>query len=98
MGFEKIALATDPFQSRMLKGFAKKYCPGVSYIPIVFDKLNLNELALPNIDTSAAYIPDFVSITERETFRERFRGTRGHRVRDEVKAELEAESTKESKE
>src|SRR5690606_31947372 len=26
MGFKKIALATDPFQSAMLKSFMKKYC------------------------------------------------------------------------
>ncbi|MFZ6013844.1 MAG: YdcF family protein, partial [Bacteroidota bacterium] len=29
LGFEKIALASDPFQSRMLKSFIRRYCPQV---------------------------------------------------------------------
>ena len=36
LGFTKIALATDPFQSRMLRSFIRKYCPEVREIPIVF--------------------------------------------------------------
>lgn len=85
MGFQKIALATDPFQSRMLKSFIKKYCPGVKSIPIVFDQLDLDSGSLPVIDTTSAYVKDFVSITEREGFWERFNGTMGKRIKEEVK-------------
>lgn len=87
MGFKKIALATDPFQSVMLGSFIKKYCPDVKSIPIVFDKISLADNPLPAIDTTSAYVAGFVSIVERETFWKRFAGTRGKRVVDEVKQE-----------
>lgn len=87
MGFQRIALATDPFQSRMLRSFARKYCPGVNSIPVVFDKLDIESKYLPVIDTTAAYVSDFVSITERESFWQRFRGTMGKRIVEEVKVD-----------
>lgn len=86
MGFKKIALATDPFQSAMLKSFIKKYCPGVVSIPVFIDKIDL-KAALPVIDTTSCHVADFVSIKEREGFWKRFRGTRGGRIVDEVKAQ-----------
>lgn len=86
MGFRKIALATDPFQSRLLKRFARKYCPGVVELPIVFEAVETDKM-LPVIDTTSAYVPNFVSIKERESFWQRFKGTRGKRVKDEVRAE-----------
>lgn len=87
MGYEKIALATDPFQSFMLRSFIKKYCPGVQSIPVVFDMISLTDNPLPAIDTTSAYVPNFVSIVERESFWKRFAGTRGKRVVDEVEQE-----------
>jgi uncharacterized SAM-binding protein YcdF (DUF218 family) len=89
MGFEKIALATDPFQSRLLGSFIRKYCPEVTSIPIVFDMLDVDNLSLPLIDTTAAYVPGFVSITKREGFWERFRGTMGKRIKEEISEEKE---------
>jgi uncharacterized SAM-binding protein YcdF (DUF218 family) len=85
MGFKKIALASDPFQSRLLGSFIKKYCPGVKPIPVVFDVLDLDGKELPVVDTTAAYVRDFVSITKREGFWQRFGGTMGRRVKEEVK-------------
>ncbi len=87
MGFQKIALATDPFQSRMLKSFVRKYCPGVQSIPIVFDVLDMSGKTLPVIDSTSGFVPNFVSITEREGFWKRFSGTMGRRVKDELKEE-----------
>jgi len=87
MGFEKIALATDPFQSRMLKSFIKKYCPEVKSVPIVFGVLDIEDKSLPVIDTTSAYVADFISITEREGFWERFNGTMGKRIKKEIKEE-----------
>lgn len=90
LGFEKIALSTDPFQAGMLRSFIRKYTPGVKSIPIVFDRLDMEGRKLPVIDYSAAYVPNFVSITERESFWQRFRGTMGRRVKEEVKEERRA--------
>jgi uncharacterized SAM-binding protein YcdF (DUF218 family) len=94
MGFQKIALATDPFQSRLLRGFTKKYCPGVKAIPLVFDQLNLDDKSLPVVDVSSAFRENFVSITKRETFWQRFKGTMGKRVKEEVKLKKERQKIK----
>jgi uncharacterized SAM-binding protein YcdF (DUF218 family) len=85
MGFTKIALATDPFQSRMLESFMNKYCPDVTAIPIVLDSLAIAEKVLPLIDSRSAFVDNFVSIKERQGFWERWKGTRGKRVTDELK-------------
>ena len=84
-GFEKIALATDPYQAAMLRRFIRRYTPGVKNIPIVFSLLDIDDRSLPKIDTTAAYVENFVSITERESFWERFRGTMGRRVIEDIK-------------
>ena len=31
MGFKRIGLATDPFQSQMLESLIEKYCPGIEF-------------------------------------------------------------------
>lgn len=80
LGFDTIALATDPFQARMLSKFIrKKIDPSIALIPIVFDTLKAMEPKMidPEIDYQKAYQQNFVSLDERESFRERFRGTRG---------------------
>ncbi len=79
MGFEKIALATDPFQSILLRGFGKKYCPGIGEVPMVYDKLDISQ-PLPVVNPHGAYHPKFVSIKEREGLWKRFQGTWGSRV------------------
>jgi len=92
-GFEKIALATDPYQAAMLRRFMRLYTPGIKSVPIVFPLLDIDDRSLPKIDTTAAYVENFVSITERESFWERFRGTMGKRVREEMKQENKREKT-----
>ncbi|MEJ7646563.1 MAG: YdcF family protein [Chryseolinea sp.] len=87
MGYKKIALATDPFQSGMLRSFIKRYCPGVKSVPVVYDILELDSKNLPEINLTTAYVDDFVSITKREGFWQRLRGTMGQRVKEEVKSE-----------
>ncbi|MEO5980397.1 MAG: YdcF family protein [Chryseolinea sp.] len=94
MGFHKIALATDPFQAGMLRSFVRKYCPGVRSIPVVFENMNMDGKTLPVIDFSKAYRPGFKSITEREGFWQRLRGTMGKKIKDEVKMDEDAEKNK----
>ena len=86
-GFEKIALATDPYQAALLKSFMKRFTPGVKSIPIVFSMLDIDDRSLPKIDTTAAFVDNFVPITKRESFWERFQGTMGKRVKEDVKRE-----------
>ena len=87
LGYHKIALATDPYQSGMLRSFMRRYCPGMKNIPIIGDQMNIDERKLPLIDTRSAYVENFVSLTKRQGFWQRFRGTMGKRVKEEVKVE-----------
>jgi hypothetical protein len=89
MGFTKIAVATDPFQAGMLKSFIRRYCPGMKSVPIIFDAMNIDEKQLPLIDPSSAHVDNFISITEREGFWDRFRGTMGKKVKAEAEADKE---------
>jgi len=80
IGFEKIALASDPFQTKMLKRFAKKVVSrDVGLIPIVVDTLQALQPSMidPDIDFSKAFKDDFKPLPERESLLKRFRGTRG---------------------
>ena len=80
LGFEKIALATDPIQGRSLQGFIKRsVSEEIDMVPIIFTRLKKmeSEMIDPKIDFSLAYNEDFVSITERESFIKRLNGTRG---------------------
>lgn len=92
LGFTKIALATDPFQAGMLRSFIRRFCPGMDAIPIVFDTMNIDEKELPIVDPSSAYVAAFVSITTRESFWERMRGTLGKKVKEEAKADMKREA------
>ena len=83
LGFNKIALATDPFQAKMLTQFTyTKVSTDVGIIPIVFDTLKALEPIMkdPPIDYQKAYNKDFVAITERENFWERLKGTMGNKL------------------
>jgi len=91
LGFNKIALATDPYQSGMLRGIIRKYTPGVMSLPIQFEKINARSKTLPSIDASSAKVTPFVALPNREGFWERFRGTLGKRVKEEAKAERREE-------
>lgn len=83
-GFKKIALASDPFQSKMLRKFNRKYV-GADFIPAVFDTLNQFTFESPQIDINDSLKKEnFVSIKEREGFFKRFKGTLGKNI-DEIK-------------
>lgn len=87
LGFKTMALATDPYQAGLLRSFTKEYCPEIKPIPIIFGAMGIGDKKLPVINATSAYMKDFVSITVRQSFWERLRGTRGQRVKDELKAQ-----------
>jgi uncharacterized SAM-binding protein YcdF (DUF218 family) len=88
LGFKKIALATDPFQSRLLKSFMERYTPGVYAIPILFEKIDAKAISFPKINDRVAFVDNFESLPKRQGFWERLRGTRGKRVKEEVEGNL----------
>lgn len=82
LGFENIALASDPFQSGMLKSFAKRKKLDVSYVPIVFDTIHAYyPETTVSIDPTWAKIREFTPLPEREGFWKRFAGTRGQNLK-----------------
>lgn len=91
LGFKKIALATDPYQSGMLRSIIRKYTPGVMSLPIKFEKIDARNKTLPSIDPTSAKVTPFVALPNRQGFWERFRGTMGKRVKEEAKAERKEE-------
>jgi vancomycin permeability regulator SanA len=80
LNFETIALASDPFQTKMLERFTRENVSAdVDLIPIVFDSLRkiLPLMTDPVIDPSTAYVHDFTPLPERKSFWTRLKGTMG---------------------
>lgn len=78
LGFERIALASDPFQTKLLRRYVrKKVDPEVALIPMVVDTMKAMEPSMidPPINPQPAFKPGFISIKERESFWRRLRGT-----------------------
>lgn len=79
-GFKKIALATDPFQTKSLKRFIRKFDFPIKLIPIIFDSLGTIDANNIYIDPSSAKEESFISIKERESFIKRIKGTFGQNI------------------
>lgn len=87
MGFTKIAFASQAAHTSFMKPFARKFKLKLDFIPILTDSVR----SLPDhfglINASEAFKPDFVSIEKRQGILTRFMGTRGHRVKVEMRKE-----------
>jgi hypothetical protein len=80
LGFSRIALASDPFQTKMLHRFTQKRVnKDVAFIPIVYDTIRRMQAIIPDpdIDYEKAYVKNFKALTKRQGFFKRFRGTEG---------------------
>jgi uncharacterized SAM-binding protein YcdF (DUF218 family) len=79
-GFKKIALATDPFQTKMLYGVARRRIKGIAFLPILLDTLKKLPQDTPTIDYQRYKIENFVPITESQNKFQRLKGTLGKRI------------------
>lgn len=85
-GFESIAVASDAIQCGFLKRFKNKFkLNDVKFIPIVYEDLELKEYPDPIINQEEAFVPDFVSLKERESFFQRYKGTHGYKIKKMLK-------------
>jgi uncharacterized SAM-binding protein YcdF (DUF218 family) len=78
LGFSRIALASDPFQTRTLRSFARrKVNANIVMIPMVTDILKVLEPSMkdPDVNFEPAFNPRFVSIRKRDSFWKRLHGT-----------------------
>ncbi len=80
LGFSKIALATDPYQSNMLKGFIKAHQLPVARIPFRLKVLLKIDKVHPLIDVAPAKVAPFKSIRETQSRKYRRNGTRGKNI------------------
>lgn len=81
LGFEKIALATDPYQSYFMRRvFKKRKVSSLTHLPIDYDILEPMAKPEPEIDPTSAIKGNFVPLTERESTTQRWRGTMGKNV------------------
>lgn len=84
LGFKKLAVASDPFQSKLLTGFAKRrFKLPIKQIPFIIDTLATIDDVFPKIDPSSAKIESFKSILETQSKWHRFKGTSGLNIKFE---------------
>ncbi len=78
-GFKSIGLATDGFQSSLLRSFTRKrFETHIWHLPMNTDSLAAYNHLAPKIDPSSAVASDsFISITQSESFWKRIGGTFG---------------------
>jgi uncharacterized SAM-binding protein YcdF (DUF218 family) len=84
MGFEKVAVATDPFQSGMIAFLTNRDKLRVDFIPAKIETVATrywNTFKF-NINDKVALREDFVPLVERMDKAERMRGTHGHSYRE----------------
>lgn len=83
LGFKKIAVASDPFQTKIVRKFTrKKVSADIKMIPFVMDTLKEIEPKMidPAIDFQQAFNPNFISILKREGLLKRLKGTLGKNI------------------
>ena len=84
LGFSNVAVATDPFQTKMVKSFAKRKKLDVAYIPVIFDTIHAYYPSVNvSIDPTWAEVDDFLALPDRESFWKRFAGTLGKNLKYE---------------
>jgi len=79
-GFKTIALASDPFQTRLLYRFIKKRTRGVEFLPTILDTVHTLSHVAPPIEYKHLRVENFVPITERQNKWKRWRGTQGKNI------------------
>ena len=85
LGFKSIGFATEPAQASFMKPFKRKFHLNLDFIPVVTDSLYPMKIQLKPIDESVAFVPNFIALKQREGTLKSLRGTRGHRVKKEMR-------------
>lgn len=81
LGFKKIALATDPFQSNLLRRFTKeRFKLPIVHIPFLVRILSKIDNVNPVINADSAKVENFQSIKQTQSRRYRRDGTKGKHI------------------
>lgn len=77
LGYKKIALATDSFQTRMIYGYVKRKMLELGFLPVLYDTLKTLPDTLPAINIDQYKIDNFTPLHESQNRFQLFRGTIG---------------------
>jgi len=93
-GFEKVALATDPMQSRMISYLMRDSDVEIDYLPADLRTLGMKywKRFHTRVEGSSAYVSNFVPLKEREDRKQRMKGTRGEKYLQKMQEEQDATS------
>lgn len=80
LGFEKIAVATDPFQAKLLKSFPRRMGMEIDFIPFVIDTLKVIDKGDFVKLKGMTKVDNFVPISDRQSRFKRFWGTLGKNI------------------
>jgi uncharacterized SAM-binding protein YcdF (DUF218 family) len=79
-GFNTIALASDPFQTKLTYRFVKRRTKEVRFLPVLIDTLQTLDHFSPKINYEEIKIKNFIALPERESTWQRLRGTKGKHI------------------
>jgi uncharacterized SAM-binding protein YcdF (DUF218 family) len=66
LGFKKVAVATDPFQSIFLSSMYEKINPALAFLPLNVDSIGSFKQLLPQVNVNAALIQNFIPLEKRK--------------------------------
>ncbi len=78
--FKRIAFASDPYQTELLKHFIRKKIPKLHCLPASIRIVDSIPKINPQINFKQAFVKNFISIKKRQTKKERIRGTFGKNI------------------
>lgn len=81
-GYSRVALATDPFLARMMKWASRNIPVNIDFLPYVEEILQTLSFPDVEIEHDKAYVDNFISIVDRESFWKRIKGTFGKKIKD----------------
>lgn len=86
LGFTRIAVASDQYQSFMLHEVYERFkLYGLEFIPIPTSFMKNSDKTPILINPETAFVKDFIALPDRQSFADRFKGTRGKYVKEEIK-------------
>lgn len=66
LGFKKVAVATDPYQSIFLSSMYEKISPSLAFLPLNVDSINSFKKLLPYVNVKAAFVQNFIPLEKRK--------------------------------
>lgn len=85
LGFKRIAFATQPAQSSFMKPYRRKFKLDYGFLPVVSDSIQYFNFTFDENAAKKAFVLNFESIMDNESFFKRVNGTRGKAVKKDMK-------------